>query len=193
MLAARRKEASRMRTLTWLFSLLLGGGLLSACVVQHDHIVNGVPPTCDLPSPVAYSSGFTQLDVKGGASASIPGSTPAYAITTNGVGTYSLNWTDPSNLGTCFTGRITSNVDFNQAQVVGVTGRENILLVAPNQIGFASAPGATVDGVNFFLPKDPVYIDVFADDSPSVTIYYTDAGTNQLTADTINPVAFQSP
>jgi hypothetical protein len=189
----RTKEASFMRGLTFSLSIFIAGASLTGCIVEHDHVVPGVPATCDIPAPVTYTSGFTQLDVKANASTGIVGGVAAYAITTNGTGTYSLNWTDPTNANACFTGRITGNDAFIETQIAGVSGHEDFLLIAPNQIGFASVPGATIEGINFYLPHDPVFIDVSIDDSSNVSIYYTDASTGAITEDSINPVAFQSP
>lgn len=164
----------------------------TGCVVVRDN-PPVVPATCQVPGPVTYTTNFELFHILGNASTAIPGGDRAYAITSNGQGTYRLTWSDTAGFSTCFTGRITGLDAFSTAQVTGFSGGEVIQLISPNQIGFASVPGSGVDGVDFFAMRDPIYVDVYADGSPSVNIYYTDGSTALVTATGRNPVAFSSP
>ena len=169
--------------------------LLGGCVVVHDNNHNQpVPNTCTVPAPVTYSSNFAAFHVLVNANSPvIPAGDRAYAVTSNGTGTYRLAWTDNTGLSTCFSGRITGIDNFNAQQVTGLSGLETIQLISPNQIGFASIPGSTVDGVDFFAQQDPVYVDVYADNSQAVSIYYTDGTTTLPETTGTNPAAFLSP
>jgi hypothetical protein len=175
-------------------ALVAGVGVISAgCVVVHDNGPPPPPPTCNIPGPVTYTSSFPAFHVLANASTAIAAGDAGYAVTSNGNGTYRLTYSDTANLATCFTGRITGIDPFSSTQVTGFSGAESIQLIAPNQIGFASVPGAAVDGVDFFAAKDPVYVDVFADGSGSVNIYYTDGVTGTIQTTGANPAAFFSP
>jgi hypothetical protein len=166
--------------------------LAAGCVVVHDNRPV-VPATCQVPGPVTYTTNFELFHILGNAATAIPGGDRAYAVTSNGNGTYRLTWSDTAGFSTCFTGRITGLDAFNASQVTGFSGAETIQLISPNQIGFASVPNSAVDGVDFFAQRDPIYVDVYADGSPSVNIYYTDGSTSLVTATGRNPVAFSSP
>jgi hypothetical protein len=166
--------------------------LTSGCVVHHDSPHPVPPATCNVPGPVTYTSTFDLLHIQGDAVTAIASGDRAYAITSDGRGTYRLSWTDTAGYATCFSGRITAIDNFTPTQVTGLTRHETIQLIAPNQIGFASVPGTAVDGVDFFATRDPVYIDVFADNFANVNIYYTD-GTTGIITNTIGPIAFASP
>ncbi len=168
----------------------------TGCIVVHDHPVDGrpvLPATCSVPSPVTYTASFPAYHVQAGQSVGVVAGDGAYYITSNGMGTYSVTWTNDVNIGDCFSGRITGIDNFNQSQVTGFSGLETVSLIAPNQIGFASTPGTAIDGVNFFAQQDPVYLDVYINASPSVNIYYPDGTTGLDTATGANPAAFLSP
>jgi len=174
---------------------LASASLLAGCIVVHDHNNNQpLPNTCSVPAPVVYSSNFPAFHVLVNANSPvIPAGDGAYAVTSNGNGTYRLAWTDNTGLSSCFSGRITGIDNFNASQVTGLSGLETISLIAPNQIGFASIPGSTVDGVDFFAQQDPIYVDVYDDNSQSVNIYYTDGTTTLPMTTGANPAAFLSP
>ena len=184
-----------LKSLIPLFAIVGGIGLLSAgCVVYHDNPnPNPNPVVCNVPGPVTYTSSFAAFHILANASTVIAAGDAGFAITASGAHSYRLTYSDTANLATCFSGRITAIDNFGSSQVTGFSGHETIQLISPNQIGFASVPGSAVDGVDFVTDQDPVYVDVYADNSPSVNIYYTDGDTGFVQTTGANPAAFYSP
>lgn len=188
-----------MRRLLPLLSVsacFLLGSLASGCIVVHDHPVNPrpTPPVaCTVPNFDNYQGNYPAFRIAAQASTQIAAGDRAYAITSNGNGTYHLTWTDTADYPTCFNGLITGIQPFSQSQVTGVSGYETIQFTRANQIGFASVPGASFDGIDFFATQDPVYLDVFADNSAAVSIYFTNAVTGLVETTGANPAAFSSP
>jgi hypothetical protein len=179
--------------MTWWVSLLV---LLSAgCSASHYNKNRQPVPGCMPPPARAYDPAmrFPSFHVQANASADITAGDVGYAVTADGRGTYRLAWSDTQGFDTCFTGLITAFDNFAQTDFTGLSGYETIQLVAPNQIAFSSIPEATRHGVDFFVSKNPAYVDVAAGGNATVNIYYVDAQTSLLMLTGANPVAFSSP
>ncbi len=173
---------------------LLLGGLLSGCVVVHDHPRPVTPvATCAVPTFDNFQGNYPAFGIAPGASTEISPGDSAFAMTANGNGTFRLTWSDTNGLSTCFTGLITGLTPFSTSQVSGFSGYETFQFNRANQIAFASIPGANVDGIDFFAAQDPVYIDAFADNSAAVNIYFTSSATGLVSTTGANPAAFSSP
>ncbi len=172
---------------------LLAVAACSGCLVTHNDPTNGRPPlgTCAVPMPVAYTDVPPTFDILGDAVTVTPDLAQAYSIVSNGIGTYTLNWTNGSDADICFNGRITGIDAF--ANVAGVSGFEVITQLSPKQIGFADAPGTFLDGITFFEQVDPVIVDVYIGGDPTNNIYYTDGATSAGRPTDADPASFRSP
>lgn len=165
----------------------------SGCLVTHDNPTNGRPAlgSCAVPMPVTYTDTFSSFAILGDAETTTPDLAQAYSIVSNGVGTYTLSWTNGVNADICFNGRITGVDAF--ANVAGISGFEVITQLSPAQIGFADAPGTFIDGITFFAQVDPVIVDVYIGGDPTNNIYYTDSGSGVDGPTDDDPASFHSP
>jgi hypothetical protein len=186
------RRSSRFLSLS--LTAALAGVVLVGC--GGPVYVNNPPPTptsCVVPTFGNYTGNYVTYNVSPGAGTDIPAGDRAFAVTSNGNGTYRLVWTDTAGYSTCFTGLVTTISNFGATDVSGLTGQETTVLKQPNQIAFASVPGSAVHGIDFFAAQDPVYVDVYADNGSAVDIYYPETGTNVLANTGGNIAAFFSP
>ncbi len=177
-----------MQRLSFVFLAFFAAAAPGCIVVQPGP---GPVVTCSPPTFGNSTASYPQVNVYPGLSTSIPAGDIGYLVTANGQGGYRLAWTDTLNSPACFSGIIT--VQGTVSQVSGLSGQETLQQSGANQLRFASAPGANVDGIDFVASTDPAYFDLFLDGSLSVNIYYTDTATQQVTTAPANPVAFTSP
>jgi hypothetical protein len=173
--------------------LALFAATLSACLVTHDNPTNGRPPlgSCAAPMAVAYTDTFPVFHILANAETATPDLAQAYSIVSNGLGTYTLSWTNGTDADICFNGRVTGIDAFEN--LAGVSGFETITALSPKQIGFASAPGTYTDGVTFFEETDPIIVDVFIGGDETNNIYYTDGAQDVDGPTGADPASFQSP
>lgn len=175
------------------FALVLAAPL-SGCVVSHPVTVVH-PATCNPPAFTNSHDAYPLYNVLPNSSTTFDPTDgrPTYALTAAPGGSFRLVWSDPQNAPTCFQGLITTDASFSQA-AVGYSGNEAITFNQSNQIAFASIPGSGLDGVDFVVDTEPVYIDAFVDSGTSTTIYYTDSVTGVETdTNNQNVAAFTSP
>ncbi len=175
--------------------IVVAASAASGCVVVRDNTNNNPPivTTCTPPTFDNFQGNYNGFGVSPGSATQIPPGESAFAVTASGNGTFRLTWTDTNNFSTCFTGLVTSLTPFRQSDVQRFSGQESLAFNRDNQIAFASVPGDAVDGIDFFVEQDPVYIDVFADNSTAVNIYFTDSLTGLVSTTGVNPAAFSSP
>ena len=189
----------RLFPVSFLLAASLSGlaACLSGCVVEHT-VTPGPGPVQTVCEPPAFTNShdaYPLYRVAPGVATSFDATDgrPTYALTAGGGGSFRLVWSDPQNAPTCFAGLITTDARFSQA-AVGYSGHESIVFNQSNQIAFASIPGSNLDGVDFVVDTEPVFIDAFVDSGTSTTIYYTDSGTGVETdTNNANVAAFTSP
>lgn len=174
-------------------SLVVAASAASGCIVVKDNTNPPVGTTCTPPTFDNYQGNYNGFGVSPGSATAIPAGESAFAVTASGNHTFRLTWTDTNNFDTCFTGLVTGLSPFLQSDVQRFSGHESLAFNRDNQIAFASVPGNAVDGIDFFVSQDPVYIDVFADNSTAVNIYFTDSLTGLVSTTGVNPAAFSSP
>lgn len=178
-----------MNRLAALLVVIAGGG----CTVSYPNSTSGLPDAsaCMIPPPVAYPTTPPSFAVLGMATVTLPDKLAAYSIVSNGVGSYTLSWTNASDDATCFTGLITGIDAFTM--VGGVSGHETVGVLSPTQLGFAGAPGTTTEGISFFEEVDPIIVDVQIGGMATGNIYYI-AGSDGVDAPAgVDPAAFHSP
>jgi hypothetical protein len=163
---------------------------LSGCIVVDNNHGTPPPPACT--PPAARSSGnYAVYEVRPKVGTALPAGDIGYLLTANGAGTFSLVWTDTLNSPACFGGILSTNGTFSGIQQH--TGLENVSTPLPNEIHFASTPGADQDGIDFTSSVDPIYLDAYIDGSLAVNIYYTDTVSGVITTAASDPAAFKSP
>ncbi len=173
-------------------TLLYGSALsLGGCIVVHDNTTH--PVTCDLPAFDNANTPYLEYHVSANDTTTVPVGDAAYIITSNGVGSYRLSWTDTTGAATCFNGLITAIGPSELSGAAGVSGHEAVeRRRADQQIAFASIPGATYDGVIFAAAHDPVYLDLYRNGVGSV-VYFVDGVSRLATSSATNIAAIKSP
>jgi hypothetical protein len=161
-----------------LLLMLPVAGLASGCITIVDNNPNN--RVCNLPTQQRSQVSYNQFRVRPGSFAEIPASDFGFSVTANTTGGYRVAYSDQGGLATCFQAILSVGDDgptlgafeTNQTRALGAAVVENS---ATNEIRVASAPGSDVHGVDVVTTTDPLFLDVFINNSSSGTrIFFPD-------------------